>query len=268
MGQRLRIDQASYEVTLVKVSGEPAEVRFETRAPHDIEKKQNAPLDPLGDAVVSRKPPKAAFPNVRRVLRHGVTLEDGTWVDLTEQLKEIDRAYALDGAEIESTVFESLIPNLKIRDAYYVVPAEEGSPKFLAYLWRGMNKARSASLVRFTKRTHQAFGALVAMRREGGAVLVLLELATEAEMRPVPPRAFLPVEAVSEEGTQKVTEALRTLRKPATVFEEMTDTRLEARADLNAAARAGVLSSDPIPVEETPQEINDLGEAILAAVEA
>lgn len=297
-GQRtvLRLGGASAEVVLLKSSGKPREAQHEVRhvsaaaaEPRDI-----APLDPLGAAeanvtgtgdsfepldethhhgpetVAKYADLPPAGPNVETTttatVEHGVTTDQGEWVNLTEPLAEIDARTKLDGIELAATVSSLDVPRERVRDAHYLAPAGEGAPKVLALLWQALRSQGAVGLVRWTKRTNQALGAIVARGQGADKHLVLLELEWSANMREVPTRAnllpaFAGVTVHEETAARKLVEAYR--EKPA-VFESLRDERSGQRADLLEAARAGRKYAPPVE-QEAPAEASEFG-VVLAAV--
>lgn len=233
-----------------------------------------APLDETHhhgpETVASYADLPPAGPNVETrttaPVEHGVTTEQGEWVNLTESLAEIDARTKLDGIELAATVSSLDVPRERVRDAHYLAPAGEGAPKVLALLWQALRSQGAVGLVRWTKRTNQALGAIVARGQGADRHLVLLELEWSANMRKVPTRAnllpaFAGVTVHEEEAARKLVEAYR--EKPV-VFESLRDERSGQRADLLEAARAGRKYAPPVE-QETPAEASEFG-VVLAAV--
>lgn len=205
------------------------------------------------------------------VIQQGVTGPGGAWVDLTDELASIDERTKLEAMEVGNVVDSTSIPRERVREAYYVAPAGDGAPKVLALLWHGLRERRGAALVRWTKRTNQALGAIVARGTAADAHLVLLELEWQANMKDVPRRAqlgaavgALRVEGVTEDVDLATFERARRERKAAeklvgalwtqpAVFESLRDERSGQRADLLNAAREGRKwqpPAEPAPLAE------------------
>lgn len=277
----MRIGDATAGVALHKVSGDAPRARHETRKVAEDGSLEpvrgrsrgssggsdDYPESPLSTTMsggethhVAFSPPVIAQP----AYRHGVTREDGTWADLTEELAAIDERCRLDAAEIVWTVPARTIPKMQVRQAHYVVPDDDGAHAFLAHVWLGLRKTDSAALLRWTKRTNQALGALVALHPLGddGPALVLYELEWAAAMRRAPRRARLDVTVVPEDGARAAVTAMRALRKSPDVWGAIRDERNSQRIELLDAARAGTKWTPP---PQEPPQAWPLGDAILAA---
>lgn len=273
---RVRIGPREVEVALFKTSGSMPQAQHDTRRVDEhgelIEEGRPSAAAALPGATGGQREHRAAASRPTRLTkapaeyRHGVTV-DGDFIDLTELLDAIDERNKLDAAEINSTVPNRTLPRLRIRDAYYVAPAEPDALPFLSHLWVGLHKTDSAALMRWSKRTNQALGALVPARSggraDGAPILIVLELEWAAAMRPAPAQAWLDVTTVSEAGADAVTEAMRALRRTPEVWDELRDERNAQRAEALDAARRGEKWTPP---ESTEDETAELGEAILAAV--
>lgn len=217
-----------------------------------------APDAPWPAAAPAEAPPAA--PDTE--MRHGVELEDGTFVDLTDELEAIDGRTKLVGMRIVRTTASTNVPRHKVRDCHYVAPAGEGAPLFLAHLWAGLRQTRRAALVRWTKQKNQALGALVARGSEHGhAWLEVLELEWEVNVREVPPRCHLPVARVPLRGREAAARAMGAMSAGVRVFDELRDERTGQRADLLVAARAGA-RWEPPPEEEGPEDAARLADAL------
>ena len=92
------------------------------------------------------------------------------------------------------TIDATAVPRERVRDAYYVSIADPKKAKVLTLLWHGLRVERRAAAVKWTKRTAQALGIIVARGELGkDAHLLLLELEWAQNMRAVPPKASGPV---------------------------------------------------------------------------
>jgi non-homologous end joining protein Ku len=256
-GQRttLLLGGVEAEVSLLKLSGKPRDAQYETRRKSDpgaVAEAEPEAERPRVDALSGVReaahehaaslaevlPPAPRAPEVMR----GAVGPDGEFVDLTDQLAEIDERTVLDGMEVVATVDQAEVPSVRVRDAHYVAPAGEGAPKVLAILWTALRDRRSAALVRWTKRTNQALGAIVARGRGKSAHLVLLELEWQANMRPAAGRADLSaaVAATSEREQNAARALVAALRQPPGIFTALVDERAQQRAELLEAVRSGV----------------------------
>jgi hypothetical protein len=162
-----------------------------------------------------------------------------SWVDLTEQLKAIDINTKIDGMNIEATVSLAHVPRELVRDAHYVLPRDQSSHKFVCMVYVGLKRTGKAAVVRWTKRTNQALGVVVARGNENNAHLVVLELAWQETLRALPPAGLLDLDVLSEGQMAAAGRAMERLVRPASYIEGLHDTRNEQRAKLLERARAG-----------------------------
>jgi non-homologous end joining protein Ku len=259
---RLAIGKAGGEVSLVKVSRTPREAQHETRrAGASFEATRAEPLaDPFAEDPADIEParePARATSLPRPAVERGVTTEAGEWVVLDDALNAIDDATRLDGMEVFATIGRAAIPATTIRDAYYIAPAAAGAGNFLAYVWEALRSRKAAALVRWTKRTNQALGAVVAAGRGSSAHLLLLELEWPANVRDVPRRCLLTAD-VSESMARSAGRAIESKRLPAgDALAGVRDERAAQRSELLELARAGRLTAWEAPeVEATPAEVD------------
>jgi hypothetical protein len=271
-GQRTTIKWGGIEVeaSLVKNSAKPKEAAHETRRVGGEGADAVVAVEPMGNGAQAEAPKRVApKPDPRGEVRRGVTGPDGEFVDLTDALSFIDERTILDGMEVVATVPQSQIPAVRVRDARYITPAADGAGRVLGLIWSGLRERHSAALVRWTKRTNQALGAIVA--RGGGSeprYLILLEVEWSANMRAPGARADLdgPVEASSQEERKMAAHLVQAYKRQPEVLLELRDERTEQRADLLEAAREGKAWVPPVE-EEQPEEAESLADALAAAAQ-
>ncbi|MCA1571671.1 MAG: hypothetical protein LC798_15425 [Chloroflexi bacterium] len=209
---------------------------------------QTVPGGPVASGPAPYTPPETT-------VQQGIHLADGTWLDLTDRLAEVDRLTKVDGLEVVATIASNAVPRQRVRDAHYVAGSDPATYKVLALLWDALRAEGAAAVVRWTKRTAQALGIVVA--RGGGAIpahLVLLELEWAQNMRPVPERASGPVHAVTTaDERDAAAELVMAFYRPVSALDELADTRLAKRAELLALARDGKLDAYDPPPEPMPE---------------
>ena len=269
---RLAIGRAGGEVSLIKASSKPREAQHETRrvgAAPDVEP-EPALGDPFAEDPEAVEPaPRASAPErpaSQPAVERGVTTEGGEWVVLDDALEAIDVATRLDGMEVFATIGRSALPAATIRDAYYIAPAGQGAGRFLAVVWEALRVRKAAALVRWTKRTNQALGAVVAAGRGRTAHLLLLELEWPANVRDVPRRAVLTGEVSARQAVQagRAVDAYRLGAGDA--LDGLRDERAAQRAELLELARAGRLTAWEAPeVAAAPAEADALADELEAA---
>lgn len=107
-------------------------------------------------------------------IRRGVRLEDGEFVDVTDQLARIDEETQLEEMRIISFIRIEQVPRARITRSYYLGHDAPGSSKLLKALYVGMKQTGRAAVVKWTKTSRQALGILrVDPKRDA---LVVLEV--------------------------------------------------------------------------------------------
>lgn len=266
---RLVIGAAEAEVALFKTSKKPIAARHDVQRitvpmqstvnPIHVDQtlSDDTPFESTSPSTYTIKGPE--LPEV--VVQHGVKLKDGTFVDLTNDLKAIDERTKIDGMRIEFTVPVNAIPRSWMRDAYYVVPTSPESARFLAYVWEGIASQLLGAIVRWTKQTDQFLCAIVA---RGAGHLELIQLEWAQNMRPVPTNARLDLAAVPSSGRERAQEAMNALRRPPSALERLRDERAFQRAELLTSARKGRRWVAPEP-DVVLAPVTELGETLVAA---
>lgn len=283
--QTLRVGGAAAEISLMKVSGSPREAQYETRRVDALGQKHEQEAAALAvrqqherelfdviegpraepreavDDFAQGKPDVEPPANGKAAVQHGVTNADGAWVDLTERLEAIDRRCLIDGMDIAATVSSGAVRAEWVRDAHYIAPAGPDAPKVLALVWHGLRGAGKIALTRWTKRTNQALGAIVARGTARDPYLVLLELEWSANMRPVPQRCGLSVGlgATSAEERAAAERFVDAYGEKPDVVRLLRDERAHQRAELLEAAREG---REWQPPKEAARGESDLAELL------
>jgi non-homologous end joining protein Ku len=199
-----------------------------------------------------------------------VLLESGEFVDLTARLAEIDARTRVEGMEVLATIASSSVPRTRVRDAHWIglAPGSSSGAKVLAILWRALRQEDAAAVVRWTKRTKQAVGIIVAIGRLGqGAALCLLELEWAANLRAPGPRACAPLDVeVSDREMAAAVRLVDAIGKPASFVDGLHDERAVKRAELLGAARDGTLDRYTPPAEPVERVAGvDVADALVRA---
>ena len=278
-GQRteLIIGGVKAEVALVKSSAKPREARHDVKWPDDplaekherervdlaavheaeqaalgereahhagdVPAPQPADADPFaGSAPTLDEPePASVFEEDDEPAKpmQGVRLDDGSFVDLTEELAEIDRRTKLEGMEVIATIPQQSVPRERVRDAHWVASMDPRSAEALGYLGAALRSSGKAAVVRWTKRTNQALGILV-MRKHGRKwALSLLELEWAQNMREPSERVTGPHEfQLRDEGVAAAERLVEAFSEAPEKLDRLEDERLAKRAELLLAARA------------------------------
>lgn len=199
-------------------------------------------------------------------VQQGVYLEDGTWLDLTDRLKEIDERTKLDAMEVVATIASSAVPRERVRGASYIGGGDPKTYKVLALLHDALRHADAAAVVRWTARTQQRLGIIVA-RAGKTPHLLLLECEWAENMREPSARVTGPIKAETTPREQQAAAALvASLHAPPSKMDELRDERLGKRAELLEMAREGKVEVYVAPPEPAPVvEAEDVAEALMAA---
>jgi hypothetical protein len=246
-------DGLAENVEAIEAEAGPLDVPREWR-----EAVPGAPVDGPFDAL----PPER--------VEHGVTLDDGTWIDLTEQLAMIDERTRIEGMEVVATIVGHAVPRTWIRDSHWVTlagGAGQRDAKVLALLWFALRETDEAAVVRWTKRTNQSLGIIVATGLRSvpeSMALCVLEVEWPQNRRKPGARSSTPIGAeTSERERAAAIELVRSLHEPPSVLVALRDERAGARADLLAAAREGRLGEVTLPPARVPVgEVEDLAAAL------
>lgn len=237
----------------------PAVERMERIGPPTFEPHTITP-PPFFDPQTFTPPPTT--------VQQGIHNAAGEWIDLTERLAEVDERTKLDGMHVAATIDATTVPRERVRDAHYIASADPETAKVLALLWRALRETRRAAVVKWTKRTAQALGVIVA--RGGRPHLVLLEIEWADNMRPVPPKASGPIlRPLHDDEADAAVELVRAFDAGPSALDALRDERLAKRAELLDRARAGELDGytpPPAPAEVT--EAPDLAAALAQSADA
>lgn len=169
-------------------------------------------------------------------VRRGVRLEDGSFVDCTEQLAKIDEDTQLEGMEVVSFVDATQIHRLRVKASHYIGAVDGSSPKPLRLFYEAMRQTRRAAVVKVTKRSRQSLGALSVY----GGVLVLYELIFASDVRDVPPRARVIQKAqVTEREVEMAVALVEAMSGTIDTLDALSDDAISRRAELKAQALAG-----------------------------
>lgn len=203
------------------------------------------------------------------VPRKGVRKEDGTFVDLTDQIEEIGERSTLEEMRVVSFIDSSHVPRERIIGSYYLagdtaVPGQLPPTRLLATLMKAMRAQRRVAVVRFSKRKGQTLGILVA-RRDGA--MVVLELAFAAQERKPNPTCLAPNQVEVPTGdVAGAVELIEAMAGKRDSLDAIRDPRVTMETELMARAAAGEL--DDLELGATlveDEEVSRLGE-LLASV--
>jgi non-homologous end joining protein Ku len=301
---RIALGAVSVEVSLVKTSSEPKEAKWETQtvnadgspiasladainatasASPDLAAAFSSPFpvdpdrvdqgidydDPLGERPGDPLPaPPEPEPIAATKILRGVTVDDGTFVDLTERLAEIDEQVKIDGMEIVAAIGANTVDRTRVRGSSYVVPFDEQSKRACTMLFEALAESGRALVVRWTKRTNQALGIIVGSKSAG--TLVLLDVEFGANMKPPPAKAIVQtsIEALVDAERAAAASFVAAIEGRRSDLDGVVDERRRLHAELLTAAREGTLDAYDEAHDVVDAEVIDDVEAELAALVA
>lgn len=174
-------------------------------------------------------------------VRKGVRLEDGTFVDCTKRLEEIEEQTRLDGMAVVAFVDLTHVPRARVKGASYIGAADEKAPVALRLLAEGLKKTRRAAVVKVTKRSRQTL-AVISVWRD---VLVLSEMVYAEDFRDPPARAkVIRTAEVTENQVLRICDLISAMGDSPTVLDEQRDDAIALREQLREDALAGRFEGD------------------------
>lgn len=202
----------------------------------------------------------------REDVRRGIRHEDGSFVDLTEQLVDIEERTKLDRMEVVATIDVGQVPRERVTGSYYLAPNGDNAPKVLRLLYEALKGTRRAAVVKWTKKSRQACGVITAHGKTGA--LVLVEVAWAEDVRTPNARVLAHQQAEVYESEVATAKALvAEMNDTREALDELRDDALRLREELRAAVEAGEVDTFEMPpVVEAPEEL-DLEALLKASIE-
>jgi non-homologous end joining protein Ku len=194
--------------------------------------------------------------------RRGVKKPDGSLIDVTDQLMEIEEDSKLDAIEIVDFIDRRKGPRERILGSYYLGTAS--APRLFADLRKAMQDTSRVAVVRWTKRKGQSLGILTP--HPTGALCVL-ELAFYAETRAPAPECL--AHAHAEPAAEEVAGAVDLILAMAGRREDLdsyADRRWQAERELEVRALEGELDDYVLPPAEQPEELVNLERVLRGSV--
>jgi non-homologous end joining protein Ku len=253
-------------VAFFKTTGDGADgAEFETKRDPDPAE-QAAEDSALRTALAASLPaldaPAQPQP-ARNPVRKGITRTDGTFLDLTEKLEQIDEATKLDNMRIYGFVADR-IPRARVVGSYYLAGTDAESIRLCAALRHAMAKTRRWALVRWTKQKKQAVGVIAPGPRD---TVLVLELVFAAQVREPNPRCMSAGQVeLSPEEEDLAVQLVNEMRLPTNVLDTLEDDRVVQRRALRAAAEEGLLDAWEAPEASLPDKVSDLEVALRSSV--
>lgn len=197
--------------------------------------------------------------------RIGVRKPDGTFVDLTVPLEELDKDVELDRIEVIGFQARNSVPRERISGAYYL-GVETGtaaeSADALRLIRDALRRTERVALVRWTKRKGQALGVLSA---HSSGSLLINELVWSDEAR-APNAECLVIDHVDPPTEEQLALAEDLIKEMSVKPSEAiyANPRLKAQQELAARAAAGELDEWELAdlEEPEPEEMRELADLL------
>lgn len=201
-------------------------------------------------------------------VRRGVRLDDGRFIDLTEQVEAIDERTKLDKMAVVSFIDVGQVQRERVVGSYFVGGETAAEQRPLRLIYEAMKATRRAAVVKWTKRSRQSLGVIVA--HGPSKTLVLLELVWQEDFREAPARARNIAKAtVTEAEVAAASELIAALSDTRQSLDELRDDAIALRVELRQRAEAGEMDAEVVePLSEPPPGTTDLLGALQASVEA
>lgn len=197
-------------------------------------------------------------------IRRGIRRDDGTFVDLTDQLVKIEEDSRLEAMEILHFEDDRHVPSERVIGSYFVGSGGTDAPRVLRVLREALADERRVAVVRWTKRKGQTLGVL---RPHPSGGLLAIELAWSAQARR--PNAACLAHLRAEVTTGEVEQArnlVRAMHGKRADLDTLTDRRWQAENELLARAEEGELDAFEIQPEEAEDEMADLEELLAKSI--
>lgn len=197
-------------------------------------------------------------------VRRGVRLENGKFIDCTEQIAAIEETTKLDQVRITDFVDSTRLHRARIVNAYYLGAADEKAPKPMRLIYEALRATRRVAVVKVTKKSRQSLGAITT----SGKVLMLLECVWGEDLREPPAKALAIQKAtVAQAEIDQAVRLVEAMSGSVSAMDELRDDALALREVLHAKALAGEVAEVVTPPEVTVElDLEAALEASLAAV--
>lgn len=199
-------------------------------------------------------------------VRRGIRRDDGAFVDCTDQLDAIDERTKLDRMEIVKCIDGTRIRRERVIGSYYI-GAQDGDAKAkLRLLYDALRKRREVAVVKYTTRSRQQLGVIMA---HGSGTLVLLTLVFAEDWRDAPSKATsIQKVAMPESQVLAMCKLLAALHGHVDDLDGLRDDAVALREELRARALAGEMDASVVEPLPAPEETPDLMEALSASLDA
>lgn len=200
-------------------------------------------------------------------IRRGVRMSDGTFVDCADQLAAIVERTKLDRIDIVAFIDSTRIRRERVTGSYYVGAQDDDASVYLRLLFEGLREKRAAAVVKYTTRSRQNLGVIIAGGRTGS--LILLDLVWSEDWRPPPVKATaIQKVSVSEAHVEKMAEFIDAMHDTVEAVDELRDDAVALREELRARAEAGEMDAEVVDPLPEPDTVPDLEETLKRSLDA
>lgn len=221
------------------------------------DKVETVPAEPL--AAPPPMPPVALKP------RKGIYREDGSFLDLTDELAAIMEATQLDAFQIIGFVRREQVPKARVVASYYLAPKDKAAAWILQALFTGTFRVGRYAVVKWTKKSRQAIGIVCPDPKTD--TLLVLELQFSANVRTPNPRcrSFRSIQ-LSEEERALAEDLVQAMASHPGLLEDLEDDAIAQMRNLRAAAEEGLLDAWEAPAVPDTAAPVDLMQALRESV--
>lgn len=200
-------------------------------------------------------------------LRRGVRLDDGRFIDCTDQLQAIEDETKLDEMRVVSFIDVGQVPRDRVLASYYVGTDDPDSLPALRLLRESMRAKRRVAVVRWSARSRQTLGVLVpGIDPQGRAVLKALKLMWAEDFRDAPTRAHLDAVTVSSAMIEQASQLVDAMSDTRESLDELRDEALALREELKARADAGEMDVEVVTPAQAEEPEADLSGQLAASL--
>lgn len=202
-------------------------------------------------------------------VRRGVRLDDGRFIDCTDQLAAIETRTKLDRMEVVRCIDSTRIRRQRVVGSYYLGAQDADAKPKLRLLYEALRKRREVAVVKYTTRSRQQLGVIEPDAKTGTLVLLTLVWSDDWREAPAKATAIAGVQ-VNEAHVERMGELLGALHGTVDVLDELRDDAIALREELLTRAHAGELTEvvEPLPVAEDEADLEDVLAQSLEAVQA
>lgn len=202
-------------------------------------------------------------------VRKGVRLEDGRFIDCTDQLAAIVNRTKLDRMEVVATIDATQIRRERVTGSYYIGAQDPKATPVLRLLFESLKTRREVAVVKYTTRSRQQLGVIAPHAKTG--TLVLLSLVWSEDWRAAPAKATAIAKvSVTDRQVGVMSQILAAMHDTVDVLDTLRDDAIKLREELKVRAEAGEMAEvvEPLPAPVEAQDVEAQLEASLAAVKA